>query len=72
MCFGGQKAPPPVTPAAPPPPPPVLEQVAPVVAAPTSVQASKNKALGTKQYRSPLSIGSATSAAGSNGLGIAN
>jgi hypothetical protein len=72
MCFGGgQKAPAPIQPAAPPPPPPVLEQVAPTVSAPTATESAKNKAMGTKQYRSPLSIGSATSSATNTGVGVA-
>jgi hypothetical protein len=70
MCFGGSKAPAPITPAAPPPPPPTLDQAAPTVSAPTAAEAQKNKSMGTKQYRSPLSIGSATSAS-NTGLGIA-
>lgn len=71
MCIGGGgDAPPPVTPASPPPPPPVLDQAAPEVAAPTASEQNKNKAQGTKQYRTSLSIGTAASANNNTGLGI--
>lgn len=71
MCFG-QSAPEPIRPATPPPPPPVLEQVAPTVSAPTQAEAQNNKALGTKQYRSTLSIGSAATSASNTGVGVAS
>jgi hypothetical protein len=70
MCMGGGKTPAPVTPPAPPPPPPVLEQSAPQSAAPTVAEQNKNKASGTKQYRTSLSIGGTDGATNNTGLGI--
>ena len=69
MCMG-QDAPEPKLPPTPPPPPPVLEQAAPDVAAPKASDTLKNKAQGTKQYRSSLSIGTASQSTNNMGLGI--
>lgn len=70
MCFS--KAPEPKTPATPPPPPPTLDQAAPEVAAPNQSEELKNRALGTKQYRSSLSIGTTSQTNNNTGLGINN
>ncbi len=71
MCFSQPKAAPP--PAAPPPPPPTLDQSAPEVAAPKTADSLNRRAMGTKQYRSSLSIGAPTSSntvSNNSGLGI--
>lgn len=70
MCFGGSKTPPPVVPATPPPPPPVLEQSAPEGAGAKVSDNLKKTAQGTKQYRTSLSIGSASQTNNNTGLGI--
>lgn len=70
MCMGGSKAPPPVVPATPPPPPPVLEQAAPDVSSAKVSEDLKKQASGTKQYRTSLSIGTASPTNNNTGLGI--
>lgn len=70
MCMGGSKAPPPVTPATPPPPPPVLEQAAPEQATKTVSEDLQNQAMGTKKYRTSLSIGTTSQTNNNKGLGI--
>lgn len=52
MCTGGGKAPPPAPPPPPPAPPaPMLDQSAPVTAAPDSAELQNRRAEGTKKYR---------------------
>lgn len=69
MCMGGDP-PPPTLPPTPPPPPPVLEQAAPDSAAPKTSETLRNKAAGTKQYRTGLSIGTSSQSNNNMGLGI--
>lgn len=54
MCLNDTPEPKP--PATPPPPPPVLEQEAPKTTAPKVADELTRRAVGTKKYRSPLSI----------------
>lgn len=69
MCGSDAPDPPP-PPALPPPPPPVLEQAAPEAAAPTEGEQVRSQALGTKKYRSNLSINTGGAAQSNTGLGI--
>lgn len=69
MCLGSDP-PPPVVPPTPPPPPPTLEQAAPETSSVKQSTELKNRAAGTKQYRTSLSIGGDTSTGTNTGLGI--
>ena len=70
MC--GSSAPErPLPPAPPPAPPPVLEQAAPEAASPSEGDQVRSQALGTRRYRSNLSINPGTTGtSGNTGLGI--
>lgn len=69
VCLSSDP-PEPKLPATPPPPPPTLEQAAPASAAPKVGEDLKKQAAGTKQYRTSLSIGTASQTNNNTGLGI--